>query len=132
MKFIKIFASLFVVLTLCTAASLENKKKGMYIVGVSASFTDSIIYFTDIQFVDSVQLDKNKMLPQRGQYSDQMDNYLEQKLGLENRTCFIYFNEKKHKLEKTIKKMQDKYKKAGNSVLRETGEDFKFTKAIEY
>ena len=132
MKFVKVFVSLLAVLTFCTASTMENKKKGMYIVGVSASFTDSLIYFTDIQFVDSVVLDKDKMLPMRGQYSDQLDAYLEQKLGLENRTCFIYFNEKKHKLEKTIKKMQDKYKKAGTSVLRETGEDFKFTKAIEY
>ena len=132
MKFVKVFVSLLAVLTFCTASTMENKKKGMYIAGVSASFTDSLIYFTDIQFVDSVELGKDKLLPMRGQYSDQLDNYLEQKLGLENRTCFIYFNEKKHKLEKTIKKMQDKYKKAGTSILRETGEDFKFTKAIEY
>lgn len=133
MKFVKVLAALLMVFMVSSAFSLKkSKSNGLYIVGVSASFSDSLIYFTDIQFVDSVQLDKNKMLPQRGQYSDQMDNYLEQKLGLENRTCFIYFNEKKHKLEKTIKKMQDKYKKAGNSVLRETGEDFKFTKAIEY
>ena len=132
MKFIKIFASLFVVLTLCTAASLENKKKGMYIVGVSASFTDSLVYFTDIQFVDSVELGKNDLLPMRDQYSDQLDIYLEHKLGMKDRTCFIYFNEKKAKLEKDIKKMKDKYKKAGTSILRETGDDFKFTKAVEY
>ena len=132
MKLIKVFASLMLVFVLCSAFTQEKKGKGVYIAGVSASFTDSLIYFTDIQFVDSVVLDKDKMLPMRGQYSDQLDAYLEQKLGLENRTCFIYFNEKKHKLEKTIKKMQDKYKKAGTSVLRETGEDFKFTKAIEY
>ena len=132
MKFIKIFASLFVVLTLCTAASLENKKKGMYIVGVSASFTDSLIYFTDIQFLDSVQLGKDKLLPLRNQYSDPLETYLEKQIGLENRTCFIYFNEKKSKVEKTIKKMKEKYQKEGKVVLKETGADFKFTKAVEY
>ena len=132
MKFIKIFASLFVVLTLCTAASLENKKKGIFIVGVSASFTDSLIYFTNIQFVDSIELDKNKLLPMRSQYSEQLDNYLEQNLGLNNRTCFIYFDEKKKKLEKTIKKMKEKYQKDGKAILKETGADFKFTKAVEY
>lgn len=132
MKFIKIFASLFVVLTLCTAVSLENKKKGMYIVGVSASFTDSLIYFTDIQFLDSVQLGKDKLLPLRNQYSDQLETYLEKQIGLENRTCFIYFNEKKSKVEKTIKKMKEKYQKEGKVVLKETGADFKFTKAVEY
>ena len=104
----------------------------MYIVGVSASFTDSLVYFTDIQFVDSVELGKNDLLPMRDQYSDQLDIYLEHKLGMKDRTCFIYFNEKKAKLEKDIKKMKDKYKKAGTSILRETGDDFKFTKAVEY
>lgn len=133
MKFVKVLAALLMVFMVSSAFSLKkSKSNGMYIVGVSASFTDSLIYITDIQFVDSVELGKDKLLPMRGQYSDQLDAYLEQKLGLENRTCFIYFNKKKHKLEKAIQKMQDKYKKAGTSVLRETGEDFKFTKAIEY
>lgn len=132
MKFVKVFVSLLAVLTFCTASTMENKKKGMYIVGVSASFTDSLIYFTDIQFVDSVELGKDKLLPMRGQYSDQLDNYLEQKLGLENRTCFIYFDEKKSKVEKAIKKMKGKYQKEGKVVIKETGADFKFTKAVLY
>lgn len=132
MKFVKIVASLFIVLAVCTASTMENKKKGMYMVGVSASFTDSLIYFTDIQFVDSVELGKDKLLPMRGQYSDQLDSYLEQVKGMENRTCFIYFDEKKEKVEKTIKKMKEKYQKDGKSILRDLGADFKFSKAVEY
>mgnify|MGYP006387285657 FL=1 len=131
MKFVKIVASLFIVLAVCTASTMENKK-GMYMVGVSASFTDSLIYFTDIQFLDSVELDKDKLLPMRGQYSDQLDSYLEQVKGMENRTCFIYFDEKKDKVEKTIKKMKEKYQKDGKSILRDLGADFKFSKAVEY
>lgn len=131
MKFVKIVASLFIVLAMCTASTLENKKNGMYIVGVSASFTDSLIYFTDIQFVDSVNVDKNKLLPMRSQYSDQLENYLEQVKGMKNRTCFIYFNEKKSKLEKNINKMKENYQKEGKSILRELGDEFKFTKAVE-
>ena len=132
MKFVKIVASLFIVLAICTASTMENKKKGMYMVGVSASFTDSLIYFTDIQFLDSVELDKDKLLPMRGQYSDQLDSYLEQVKGMENRTCFIYFDEKKDKVEKTIKKMKEKYQKDGKSILRDLGADFKFSKAVGY
>ena len=131
MKFVKIVASFFIVLAMCTASTLENKKNGMYIVGVSASFTDSLIYFTDIQFVDSVNVDKNKLLPMRSQYSDQLENYLEQVKGMKNRTCFIYFNEKKSKLEKNINKMKENYQKEGKSILRELGDEFKFTKAVE-
>lgn len=131
MKFVKIVASLFIVLAVCTASTMENKK-GMYMVGVSASFTDSLIYFTDIQFLDSVELGKDKLLPMRGQYSDQLDSYLEQVKGMENRTCFIYFDEKKDKVEKTIKKMKEKYQKDGKSILRDLGADFKFSKAVGY
>ena len=68
----------------------------------------------------------------RSQYSDQLEFYLEEKLGLTNRTCFVYFNKNKDKISKQIKKMKDKYQKDGKSILKETGEAFKFTKAVEY
>lgn len=132
MKYVKVLASLMLMFMVCSAFTSNDKGKGMYIVGVSASFTDSLIYFTDIQFVDSVEVDKNGFLPMRDQYSDQLEIYLEHKMGMKDLTCFIYFNEKKTKLEKTIKKMKEKYQKSGTSILRETGEDFKFTKAVEY
>lgn len=131
MKFVKLLASLFVVLVVCSASTPGNKKNGMYIIGVSASFTDSLIYFTDIQLMDSVSL-QNKLLPRRSEYSRQLDSYLELEKGMENRTCFIYFNENKQTLEKSIKKMKAKYQKEGKSILREIGSDFKFTKPEEY
>lgn len=132
MKIVRLVASLMLVFVVCSAFTAKEKGKGVYMVGVSASFTDSLIYFTDVQFVDSVLLDKDGFLPMRDQYSDQLEIYLEHKQGMKNRTCFIYYNEKKAKLEKTIKKMKDKYRKKGTSVLRETGTDFKFSKAVEY
>ena len=133
MKFVKIFAALFLVLMVCSAFSLKGKNKGggMYMAGVSASFTDSLIYFTDVQFVDSVVLDKNKLLPLRELYSEQLEDYLENNLGLKDRTCFIYFDKKKDKVEKEIKKMKAKYLKEGKSVLKEVGTEFKFTKVVE-
>ena len=133
MKFVKIFAALFLVFMVCSAFSLKGNKKdmGMYMVGVSASFTDSLIYFTDIQHLDSVSLDKAELLPLRGQYSDQLKDYLTNNLGLKDRTCFIYFDTKKSKLEKVMKKMKDNYKKEGKAVLKEIGPDFQFTKAVE-
>ena len=132
MKFVKVLAALLMVFMVSSAFSLKkSKSNGLYIVGVSASFSDSLIYFTDIQFVDSVNVDKNKLLPMRSQYSDQLENYLEQVKGMKNRTCFIYFNEKKSKLEKNINKMKENYQKEGKSILRELGDEFKFTKAVE-
>lgn len=131
MKSMKVLASLLLVLMVSSAFTMEGKGKGMYIVGVSASFTDSLVYFTDIQFVDSVELDKNEMLPMRAQYSKQLENYLEGQQGLSDRTCFIYFDKKEAKLQKFIKKMKDKYLNDGKSLLRETGASFKFTRAVE-
>ena len=132
MKSFKFLVSLFLVLMVCTASTLEDNKKGMYIVGVSASFTDSLIYFTDVQFVDSVTLNSEKLLPNRSQYSEQLEDYLKMREGGKNRTCFIYYNKKKASLEKMVKKMKEKYQKDGKSILMETGSDFKFTKAIDY
>ena len=132
MKSFKFLVSLFLVLMVCTASTLEDNKKGMYIVGVSASFSDSLIYFTDVQFVDSVTLNSEKLLPNRSQYSEQLEDYLKMREGGKNRTCFIYYNKKKAALEKMVKKMKEKYQKDGKSILKETGSDFKFTKAIDY
>jgi hypothetical protein len=131
MKFVKVFISLLVVLAVCTASTMENKKKGMYIVGVSASFTDSLIYFTDIQFVKNLTLGNDKLLYLRSHYSDQLDEHLESEKGLKNRTSFVYYSPKKEKLEKIIKKMKNKYRKEGKSVLRDLGSDFKFIRVIE-
>lgn len=133
MKYIKVVASLALVFMLCSAFSLKgNKKKEVYMAGVAASFTDSLIYFTDVMLVDSVTLNKHKLLPLRMQYSEQLSNYLYQKHGLKNRTCFIYFDTKKDKVKKTINKMKEKYTKKGNSQLRQVDAEFKFTKAVEY
>ncbi|MBO5250705.1 MAG: hypothetical protein J6B31_01715 [Bacteroidaceae bacterium] len=132
MKYIKVVVSLALVFMLCSAFSLKSKKKDVYMAGVAASFTDSLVYFTDVMLVDSVHLNKNKLLPQRIQYSEQLSNYLLQKEGLKNRTCFIYFGTSKDKVKKTINKMKDKYKKSGKSQLREVNAEFKFTKATEY
>ena len=62
---------------------------------------------------------------------DQLDEYLESDKGLKNRTSFVYYNTKKEKLEKVIKKMKDKYRKEGKSVLRDLGSDFKFVRVVE-
>jgi len=132
MKYVKFLAPLFFIMVVCSAFTMGKKDKGMYIAGVSASFTDSLVYFTDIQYLEGIELGKDKLLPMRDQYSDQLDSYLEMNLNLPNRTCFIYYNKNKAKLEKAIKKVRAKYQKEGKSILRETGAEFKFSPAEEY
>ena len=131
MKFVKLLAPLFLVCMMCSAFTMKDKTNGMYIVGVSASFTDSVIYFTDVQFVKNLSLGNDKLLEMRSHYSDQLDEYLESEKGLINRPSFVYYNDKKEKLEKIIKKMKEKYRKEGKSVLRDLGGDFKFVRVVE-
>lgn len=133
MKIIKTLCALFVVLMTCSAFSLKGKKdKPVYIVGVSASFTDSLVYFTEIQLLDSVQLDKNKMLPERSHYSYQLKSYLENEEGLADRTCFVYFSNKRRTLQKEISKMKTKYQKGNTLLIREVNPNaFRFTKPEE-
>ena len=132
MKSFKLIVSLFFVFALCSAFTMKNEKEGVYVAGVSASFSDSLVYFTEAIFVDSVVLDKNDFLPQRYQYSSQLTDYMLQKYGLPNRTSFVYFNVSKEKLEKTIKKLKEKYQKSGKSQLKQVDAEFKFKKAVEY
>ncbi|MGL5957127.1 MAG: hypothetical protein ACRCZZ_00750 [Phocaeicola sp.] len=130
MKTIKLFASLLLLFMVCTAFSLKgNKTRSIYVVGVSASFSDSLIFFTAIQKLDEVRLD-NKMLPGRAQYSYQLKNHLESVEGLSNRTCFVYFSTSKKSLEKTVRKLGKKYTKGeSNVIIRELPSDaFTFVK----
>ena len=91
-----------------------------------------LVYFTEIQLLDSVRLDKNKMLPERSQYSYQLKNYLENEEGLTNRTCFVYFSNSRKKLQKTINKMKIKYQKGKTLLIREVNPNaFKFKKPEE-
>lgn len=132
MKFARLLVALVFVFGVCSAFTSEEKGKGMYMVGVSASFVDSLIYFTDVQFVDSVVLGNNGLLPMREQYSGQLEDFMKYQKGMPNRTCFIYFDENKNRLEKSIKKMKEKYMKDGKVFLKQVDADFKFKKAQEY
>ncbi|WP_455591954.1 hypothetical protein [Bacteroides sp.] len=132
MKYVKILLAVAFVFTLCTAFTLKGGHKPVYAFGVSASFTDTLVYYTEIQVLDSVSLDKNGFLPKRDLYSYQLKNYLELEKGLPNRTCMIYFSENKKKLSKEAVKVMNKYKKNKSVALQKinTG-DFKFSKPEE-
>ncbi|HJC95634.1 MAG TPA: hypothetical protein H9925_04190 [Candidatus Phocaeicola gallinarum] len=131
MRYTKIFCFLFAAAFAVSAFSKQPKDKnkyGVYLAGVSASFADSLVFFTDIQFVDSAAVDEKDMLVGRASYSYQLKDYLEQKQGEQNRTCFMFFNRKKAKLEKEMKKLKEKYQKGGTLVIRDVDSAFHFEK----
>lgn len=131
MRYTKILCLLLVAVTAVSAFAKQPKDKrkyGVYLAGVSASFTDSLVYFTDVQFLDSASVDDKGMLVGRSMYSLQLKEYLEQNEGGRNRTCFMFFSRKRKSLQNEIDKLREKYQKGSSLVLRDVDPEFKFVK----
>ncbi len=112
MKVLKSITLLLVAFTLCSAFTFPKKGKKtqqVYVMGVSFSFKDSVLYMTDIQRIDSVKLTKEKFLPDREDYSSQLRSYLEEKDGDRNHTCVTYFSEIKEDLQKKASALMKKH-----------------------
>lgn len=133
MKLIRIVLAMCVAVMVCSSFTLKkDKDKPVYAFGVAASFNDTVVYYTEIQLLDSVFLDKNGFLPDRELYAYQLKNYLEYDMKKMDYTCMIYFSENKNKLLKDANKIKAKYKKTGNIVLLPiTVADFTFKKPEE-
>ena len=134
MKYVRILFAVALVFMVCSAFSFKKAKgeKAVYAFGVAASFNDTVVYFTAIQPLDSVELDKNGFLPKRDLYTYQLKNYLEYDLRCPDYTCMIYFSENMSKLEKEAAKVKGKYKKNKTIVLMPIdSEAFRFKKPEE-
>ena len=82
----------------------------MYMFGFAASFNDSIVHFTEIQAVDSVWIDaKTKFMAGRENYSYQLRDYLAERVQMPHRTCVVFYNQDRQKLEKEYLKMKRIY-----------------------
>ena len=133
MKYVKILFAIALVFTMCSAFSLKkDHSKPVYAFGISASFTDTVVYFTDIQILDSAKVSKEGFLSHRELYSYQLKNYLEFDKGLPNRTCMIYFSENKKKLGKEAAKVVGKFKKSKTVAVEKIDpQNFRFSKPEE-
>ena len=102
-----------------------------YMFGFVASFTDSIVFFTDIQEVDSVWLmPKKHMLAGKSNYSYQLRNFCADSLGFKNRTVVVVSSLKRKDIEKKYAKMKKDYtmKRAGRyDVHFIDASEFRFT-----
>lgn len=102
-----------------------------YLCGFIANFTDSVVYFTDIQEVDSVWFDqKTKFLLGRSSYSGQLREYFSNTLKMPHRTCIVLFGQTRKEAEKKLIKLKKQYtgKYAGKYEIRNLNEnDFHFS-----
>ena len=134
----KRFISILLVLCLvapCAAFAKEGKKKEskkkikteVYVMGVSLSFSDSIVYFTEIQHIDGAVIE-DKLLPNLHLYSYELKDYMSFEEGMPGRTSFIYFSDKRAKLVKKEQKIKKKLIEENEKTVRYLGDKFKFTK----
>ena len=119
-----------ILLTLCQGMTAKNKTvQKVYMYGFSASFQDSVVYFTDIQELENVPVaERTDFLYGRDSYSNQLRDYFTGK-NQPFRTCVVsYAFDRKH-IEKKYLKMKSKYTKKGNFDVRYLKTDeFKFNK----
>ena len=129
--------TLIVLVSACMFSSFTGsdavlKKKpttGVYVFGFSASFTDSTVYFTPIQYLDGVVLEKKtKFLPGAPEYSYQLKDYLEQQRGEKNRVCAIFADETKAKAEKHFINVRKRYLNQKMNVVFLTEQEFQYQK----
>lgn len=91
----------------------ESYGKGVsrvYLFGVSQMLTDSIVYITSINEVDSLYLEhKTKFLPFRSVFSLQMKEYLEGKQRLAHQTSCVFYATKRRKISKKFYKIKKRF-----------------------
>jgi len=133
---LKKIAILFMTLVALGVATTTNAKKvvtpRMYIFGMAASFNDSTVYFTNVQELNNVWVEKrHKELDVRQLYSMQLRDYLNNQ-KIQNRTCIVIANEKRSKLEKKFLKLRKLYTQSKDGKVHFDvkylgDQDFKFT-----
>ena len=107
--------------------SNKTKEVSVYILGASMSFSDSIVYLTEIQKLDAVALD-NGFLPHRQYYSYELKDYMIFEENMPGRISVVYFDEKLNKLEKKEQKIKKHLMEKENKIIRYLGDKFKFVK----
>lgn len=95
---------LFILAALVATTTLyaAGKKTRVYVYGFAASFNDSIVYFTDIQTLDSATIaSKSGFLYGRDNYSYQLRDYLKGH-GCATPTCITTFSVKRKDIERNM------------------------------
>ena len=97
---------LALLLAVSGASAKKDRVQKIYVFGMAASFTDTIVHFTPIQEVDSAWFDRKKtFLMGREDYSYQLREYLSSQLLMPHRTCIVIYDKKLKKVEKKRAKM---------------------------
>ena len=109
----KILRHVVMLLIMAAAVPVQGRNipvpKG-YMFGFVASFNDSIVYFTDVQELDTIWVtEKKHMVAGRSNYSYQLRDYFAQKMDMPKRTCVVVGGTSRKKVQKKYEKMKKMY-----------------------
>ena len=92
-------------------SSSNGRGKGMvYLFGVSQELTDSVVYITFINGVDSLDLERHtKFLPYRSEFSLQLKEYMEGTLNKDHQTTCVFYSPNRKKLSKKYYKIKKRF-----------------------
>ncbi len=115
-------------------ASAKVKQKTVYMFGFSTALTDSVVYITDIQRLDSAYYEtKGNFLQERALYGVQLQNFVEAAYRKPGSTCVVFFHTKRRKAEKEYLKVKKRYETDSATTVQLIGGDaFRFVPEIHY
>ena len=122
-----LFVGLFGIVLFSSFMAPKEKKdkdieaKRVYMYGVSFNFNDSVVYMTDILYLDSMVINKDGSLQNCADYSYQLKMFMEGSLGKTNQTCAVVYSDNRKKLEKQYGKTRKKYQADNGKVLMKLG-----------
>lgn len=100
----------------------------VWIYGCAVNFLDSVVFVTDIQYVDSVIIDREGQLENSYAYSSDLKFYVESRYAKENEACAVYYSPKLKAVEKRYARMRKRFTAKRMVVNMIGGDSFHFTK----
>ena len=110
-----VWVAVMLVVTLLAVAKQKPTQYGrgsgkVYLFGVSQQLTDSVVYLTFVNEVDSFDLaKKTKFLPFRSEFSLQLKEYMEGTLHKDHQTTVVFYSASRKKLSKKYYKIKKRY-----------------------
>ena len=110
LRLLLVATAFLTMLTAIPASAKHVQVPKMYIFGFAASFNDTIVHFTNVQEIDSAWIEKkNNFLQTRELYSYQLRDFLANQKQMPRRTCVVYANKNRKKVEKQFLKFKKLY-----------------------
>ncbi|WP_051508828.1 hypothetical protein [Xylanibacter oryzae] len=136
MKFLKYLFIVAVALMSFSVTNIAAKdvRTPIYIFGFAASFNDSTVYFTEVQKLDSAWVNnKTKFLINRNNYSYQLRDYIQNKIGKNHPTCIVMFATNRKQCDKKYAELKLKYSNYPKGKKKhETNYDVKYITPSEF